>query len=62
MQIATYRQEYGEYYRKHVEPNSPAMRDPNPTVVLVPGIGMFTFGKAKPSRESWESFISMRFT
>ncbi|HEX6771142.1 MAG TPA: bifunctional rhamnulose-1-phosphate aldolase/short-chain dehydrogenase, partial [Acidobacteriaceae bacterium] len=46
-QIAIYRQEYGEYYRKHVEPTSPAMRDPNPTVALIPGLGMFTFGKAK---------------
>jgi len=42
-----YRAEYAAYYKKHVEPTSPAMRDPNPTVVLIPGIGMFSFGKAK---------------
>jgi rhamnulose-1-phosphate aldolase/alcohol dehydrogenase len=45
--IGIYRHEYGEYYRKYAEPDSPAMRDPNPTVVLVPGLGMFTFGKTK---------------
>ncbi len=47
-QIAIYRREYGEYYKKHAEPSSPAMRDAIPAVVLVPGLGMFTFGKSKP--------------
>ncbi len=47
-QIATYRKEYGEYYKKHAEPSSPALRDAIPAVVLVPGLGMFTFGKSKP--------------
>jgi len=42
-----YRKEYGDYYQQHALPDSPAMRDPNPTVVLVPGIGMFSFGKNK---------------
>ncbi len=42
-----YRTEYAEYYRTFAQPDSPAMRDPNPTVVLVPGIGMFSFGKSK---------------
>jgi rhamnose utilization protein RhaD (predicted bifunctional aldolase and dehydrogenase)/NAD(P)-dependent dehydrogenase (short-subunit alcohol dehydrogenase family) len=46
-QITTYRQEYGEYYKKHAEPMSPAMRDSNPAVVLIPGLGMFSFGKSK---------------
>lgn len=45
--LASYRTEYAAYYEKHKEPTSPAMRDPNPTVVLVPGIGMFSFGKSK---------------
>ncbi len=45
--LETYRAEYGGYYKKHQEPTSPAMRDPNPTVVLIPGIGMFSFGKSK---------------
>jgi len=43
----TYRKEYAEYYQKHALADSPAMRDPNPTVVLIPGIGMFSFGKNK---------------
>ena len=58
-QIATYRHEYGEYYRSHAEPDSPAMRDPNPSVVLIPGLGMFTFGKSKPeSRIVGEFYVN----
>jgi rhamnose utilization protein RhaD (predicted bifunctional aldolase and dehydrogenase)/NAD(P)-dependent dehydrogenase (short-subunit alcohol dehydrogenase family) len=45
--LTTYRVEYAAYYQKHREPSSPAIRDPNPTVVLIPGIGMFSFGKGK---------------
>lgn len=42
-----YRAEYASYYQRHALADSPAMRDPNPTVVLMPGIGMFSFGKSK---------------
>ncbi|WP_260703568.1 bifunctional rhamnulose-1-phosphate aldolase/short-chain dehydrogenase [Edaphobacter flagellatus] len=45
--LANYRAEYESYYKQHAEPVSPAMRDPNPTVVLIPGLGMFSFGKTK---------------
>ncbi len=45
--LETYRAEYVEYYKAHGQPASPAMRDASPTVVLVPGIGMFSFGKNK---------------
>ncbi len=45
--LAAYRAEYSDYYRRHALPDSPAMRDPNPTVVLIPGIGMFSFGKSR---------------
>jgi len=45
--LRTYREEYKQYYDSFVQPDSPAMRDVNPTVVLVPGIGMFSFGKSK---------------
>jgi len=45
--LEAYRAGYAAYYQKHREPASPAMRDPNPTVVLIPGIGMFSFGKTK---------------
>lgn len=42
-----YREEYGRYYKSFADDKSPAMRSPSPTVVLVPGIGMFSFGKSK---------------
>ncbi|MEM6391458.1 MAG: bifunctional rhamnulose-1-phosphate aldolase/short-chain dehydrogenase [Planctomycetota bacterium] len=42
-----YRQDYTAYYENCKHDNSPAMRDPNPTVILIPGIGMITWGKNK---------------
>ena len=58
-QLETYRKQYGEYYNAHADAASPAMRDPNPTVVLIPGVGMFSFGKNKPeSRISGEFYIN----
>jgi len=42
-----YRQMYTDYYTACKRPNSPAMRDPNPVVILWPGVGMFTFAKDK---------------
>ena len=42
-----YRQLYADYYSACKRPNSPAMRDPNPVVILWPGVGMFTFAKDK---------------
>ena len=45
--IKTYREDYRLYYGKHAAADSPVIRDPNPTVVLVPGVGMFSFGKSK---------------
>ncbi len=42
-----YREMYAGYYKKCRHDNSPAMRDPNPVVILYPGIGMFTFAKNK---------------
>jgi len=45
--LKVYREEYEAYYRKHALPDSPALRDPSPAVVLIPGVGMFTFGKNK---------------
>src|SRR5271166_3859871 len=59
VRLAVYRAEYAEYYQKHAEPTSPAMRDPNPTVVLIPGIGMFSFGKSKPeARITGELYVN----
>lgn len=42
-----YRKEYAEYYENCKYDNSPAIRDPNPVVILYPGVGMFTFAKNK---------------
>ncbi|GEL10993.1 rhamnulose-1-phosphate aldolase/alcohol dehydrogenase [Flavobacterium glycines] len=42
-----YRQMYTDYYNTCKKSNSPAMRDPNPVVILYPGVGMFTFAKDK---------------
>jgi rhamnulose-1-phosphate aldolase/alcohol dehydrogenase len=42
-----YRTGYKAYYDACKHPNSPAMRDPNPVVILYPGVGMFTFAKDK---------------
>jgi len=46
-QFETYRRMYADYYAVCRNTNSPAMRDPNPVVILLPGIGMFTFAKDK---------------
>jgi rhamnulose-1-phosphate aldolase/alcohol dehydrogenase len=46
-QFELYRKGYAEYYNTCKHPNSPAMRDANPVVILYPGIGMFTFAKDK---------------
>jgi rhamnulose-1-phosphate aldolase/alcohol dehydrogenase len=45
--LEQYRKDYATYYEKCKRPNSPAMRDPNPTVILIPGIGMIAWGKDK---------------
>jgi NAD(P)-dependent dehydrogenase (short-subunit alcohol dehydrogenase family) len=45
--LARYRADYAEYYHAHRRPDSPAMRVSAPSVVLVPGVGMITFGKSK---------------
>lgn len=45
--LAAYRKDYAAYYAACKHANSPAMRDPNPTVVLIPGLGMIAWGKDK---------------
>src|SRR5580704_2013819 len=42
-----YRKDYEDYYSRHRRPDSPAMRDSNPTVTLIPGLGMIAWGKNK---------------
>jgi rhamnulose-1-phosphate aldolase/alcohol dehydrogenase len=45
--LEQYRKDYAAYYQACRRPDSPAMRDPNPTVILIPGIGMIAWGKDK---------------
>jgi rhamnose utilization protein RhaD (predicted bifunctional aldolase and dehydrogenase)/NAD(P)-dependent dehydrogenase (short-subunit alcohol dehydrogenase family) len=45
--IAQYREQYSAYYESFATPDSPALRDTSPTIVLIPGLGMFSFGKSK---------------
>jgi len=57
--FAAYRDMYSEYYNNCKHPNSPAMRDPNPVVILYPGVGMFTFAKDKQTaRVASEFYIN----
>lgn len=54
-----YREMYANYYNTCKHPNSPAMRDPNPVVILYPGVGMFTFAKDKQTaRVAAEFYIN----
>jgi rhamnulose-1-phosphate aldolase/alcohol dehydrogenase len=58
-QFVSYREMYAHYYDTCKHPNSPAMRDPNPVVILYPGIGMFTFSKDKQTaRVAAEFYIN----
>jgi rhamnulose-1-phosphate aldolase/alcohol dehydrogenase len=58
-QFESYRNMYAEYYNTCKHPNSPAMRDPNPVVLLYPGVGMFTFAKDKQTaRVAAEFYIN----
>lgn len=54
-----YREMYSEYYKACKHPNSPAIRDANPVVILYPGVGMFTFAKDKQTaRVAAEFYIN----
>lgn len=56
--LEQYRKDYAAYYSKCRHPDSPAMRDPNPTVVLIPGIGMIAWGKNKSESRVTAEFYS----
>ena len=58
-QFEDYRKDYQKYYDSCKHSNSPAVRDPNPVVILYPGIGMFTFAKNKQTaRVASEFYIN----
>jgi rhamnose utilization protein RhaD (predicted bifunctional aldolase and dehydrogenase)/NAD(P)-dependent dehydrogenase (short-subunit alcohol dehydrogenase family) len=57
--IVEYRDAYAKYYRSFAEPTSPALRDSNPSVVVIPGLGIFGFGKDKrEARITTEFFVN----
>lgn len=54
-----YRADYASYYKKHAKKDSPAMRGADPAIVLVPGVGMFSFGANKQTaRVAGEFYIN----
>ncbi len=54
-----YRAEYADYYNNCKRDNSPAMRDPNPVIIIYPGVGMFSFAKNKQTtRVASEFYIN----
>lgn len=54
-----YRKYYTKYYNDHKHSNSPAVRDPNPVIILWPGVGMFSFSKDKQTtRVASEFYIN----
>ncbi|MER7585987.1 bifunctional aldolase/short-chain dehydrogenase [Micromonospora sp. NPDC127501] len=56
---AAYRDDYRAYYERHAGPDSPAMRGADPAVVLLPGVGMFSFGATKQTaRVAGEFYVN----
>ena len=57
--IADYSQNYSNYYNSFAQPDSPPLRDTNPSVVVIPGIGIFAFAKDKrEARITTEFFLN----
>ncbi len=55
----SYRAEYRAYYERHAEPGSPAMRGADPAIILVPGVGMFSYGQDKQTaRVAGEFYVN----
>ena len=57
-ELVLYRERYTKYYEANKEPDSPALRDPNPSVVLIPGVGMFSYGRSKKEARITSEFYS----
>ena len=58
-QTVSYRAQYKKYYEEFATPDSPKLRDSNPSVVIIPGVGLFGFGKnKKEARITTEFFIN----
>ena len=57
--IAKYREEYAAYYHSFAQPDSPALRGSNPSVAVIPGVGIFGFAKDKrEARITTEFFMN----
>ncbi len=56
--LEKYRADYAKYYDVCRRPDSPAMRDPNPSVALIPGLGMIAFGKNKSESRTTAEFYN----
>ncbi len=57
--LADYRADYAAYYEACKHPDSPGMRDPNPTVILIPGLGLIAWGKNKSESRVTAEFYSL---
>jgi rhamnulose-1-phosphate aldolase/alcohol dehydrogenase len=57
--LIKYRNDYASYYEACKHPDSPAMRDPNPTVILIPGLGLIAWGKNKSESRVTAEFYSL---
>ena len=57
--LVAYRADYSAYYEACKHPDSPAMRDPNPTVILIPGVGLIAWGKNKSESRVTAEFYSL---
>jgi len=57
--VIAYRADYTSYYEACKHPDSPAMRDPDPTVILIPGVGLIAWGKNKSESRVTAEFYSL---
>ena len=56
---AAYREDYRSYYERHADAGSPAMRGADPAIILVPGVGMFSYGPDKQTaRVAGEFYVN----
>jgi rhamnulose-1-phosphate aldolase/alcohol dehydrogenase len=56
---AAYRADYAAYYQRYAGPDSPPMRGADPAIVLVPGVGMFSYGASKQAaRVAGEFYVN----
>lgn len=59
LSFESYKKDYEKYYNDHKHPNSPAIRDSSPVIILFPGVGMFSYAKNKQTaRVASEFYIN----